>query len=151
MYRRSFQPLIIHPKALAGLDITSVPAAQPAALILQPLPWHLEAFMTKLLFDHFVVSMLENRLFDHLFGYLGIGDGLSKKGGINYLKPGDKTSGTFKSSMGGDYTAIGQGPVAQPQADQRATVRRHQADRGGCRRDATAERLRLVFQNGPRL
>jgi phospholipase C len=66
--------------------------------------------MTKLLFDHFVVLMLENRSFDHLFGYLGIGDGLWKKGGVNYLKPGDTSSGTFKSSKGGDYTAIGEGP-----------------------------------------
>jgi phospholipase C len=34
--------------------------------------------MTKLLFDHFVVLMLENWSFDHLFGYLGKGDGLPK-------------------------------------------------------------------------
>jgi phospholipase C len=65
--------------------------------------------MAKLLFDHFVVLMLENRSFDHLFGYLGIGDGL-KGGAINYLKPGDKTSPAFSSREGGDYTAIGQGP-----------------------------------------
>src|SRR5260370_17832014 len=65
--------------------------------------------MAKLLFDHFVVLMLENRSFDHLFGYLGIGDGL-KGGAINYLKPGDKTSPAFSSREGVDYTAIGQGP-----------------------------------------
>src|SRR6266851_7261169 len=65
--------------------------------------------MAKLLFDHFVVLMLENRSFDHLFGYLGIGDGL-KGGAINYLKPGDKASPAFSSREGGDYTAIGQGP-----------------------------------------
>ena len=34
--------------------------------------------MTKLLFEHVVVLMLENRSFDHLFGYLGIGEGLDR-------------------------------------------------------------------------
>ena len=66
--------------------------------------------MTKLRFDHFVVLMLENRSFDHLFGYLGVGDGLPHGGATNYLKPGDKKSGTFSSRKGGDYIAIGQGP-----------------------------------------
>lgn len=66
--------------------------------------------MTKLRFDHFVVLMLENRSFDHLFGYLGVGDGLPHGGATNYLKPGDKKSGTFSSRKGGDYVAIGQGP-----------------------------------------
>jgi phospholipase C len=64
----------------------------------------------KLLFEHFVVLMLENRSFDHLFGYLGIGDGLQKKPATNYLKPGDDGSAAFSSRQGGDYTAIGQGP-----------------------------------------
>jgi phospholipase C len=66
--------------------------------------------MSKLLFEHFIVLMLENRSFDHLFGYLGIGDGLSRGTATNYLKPTDKKSGTFSSRAGGDYTAIGQGP-----------------------------------------
>src|SRR6266404_4187102 len=66
--------------------------------------------MTQLLFEHFVVLMLENRSFDHIFGYLGIGDGVPAAGCTNYLKPGDKKSGTFKSRKGGDYTAIGEGP-----------------------------------------
>jgi len=66
--------------------------------------------MTKLLFDKFVVLMLENRSFDHLFGYLGKGDGLPKGGATNYLVPSEKNSGTFSSRKGGDYTAIGQGP-----------------------------------------
>jgi phospholipase C len=66
--------------------------------------------MAKLLFDHFVVLMLENRSFDHLFGYLGIGDGVPHGGAINYLKPGDKKSEKFSSRKGGDFTAIGQGP-----------------------------------------
>src|SRR5258707_8776795 len=66
--------------------------------------------MTPLLFEHFVVLMLENRSFDHLFGYLGIGEGLPRRGATNYLKPGNKSSGTFTSRKGGDYTAIGQGP-----------------------------------------
>ena len=66
--------------------------------------------MANLLFDHIVVLMLENRSFDHLFGYLGIGDGLHGAGATNYLRPGDKTSQAFSSREGGDYTAIGQGP-----------------------------------------
>jgi phospholipase C len=66
--------------------------------------------MAKLLFDHFVVLMLENRSFDHIFGYLGIGDGLPAGGAVNYLKPGDARSEVFHSGKGGDYTAIGQGP-----------------------------------------
>jgi hypothetical protein len=56
------------------------------------------------------VLMLENRSFEHLFGYLGVGDGLPRGGATNYLKPGVKKSGTFSSREGGDYTAIGQGP-----------------------------------------
>jgi phospholipase C len=66
--------------------------------------------MDELLFEHFVVLMLENRSFDHLFGYLGVGDGLPRGGATNYMKPGDKTSAKFSSREGGDYTAIGQGP-----------------------------------------
>jgi phospholipase C len=70
----------------------------------------MEDSMAGLLFEHFVVLMLENRSFDHLFGYLGIGDGLPRGGATNYLKPTDKTSDKFSSRQGGDYTAIGQGP-----------------------------------------
>jgi hypothetical protein len=66
--------------------------------------------MAKLLFDHYVVLMLENRSFDHLFGYLGIGDGLPEGGATNYLKPGVTSSEKFSSRKGGDYTAIGDGP-----------------------------------------
>lgn len=66
--------------------------------------------MAKLLFDHYVVLMLENRSFDHLFGYLGIGDGIPAGGATNYLTPGNAGSGKFESRQGGDYTAIGQGP-----------------------------------------
>jgi phospholipase C len=50
--------------------------------------------MTKLLFDHYVVLMLENRSFDHLFGYLGVGDGLPARGATNYLRPGDARAQT---------------------------------------------------------
>src|SRR5689334_3362382 len=63
-----------------------------------------------LLFDHIVVLMLENRSFDHLFGYLGIGDGLPAAGGTNYLKPGDTSSQRFVTQRGGDFVAVGQGP-----------------------------------------
>jgi len=66
--------------------------------------------MAQLLFKHFIVLMLENRSFDHLFGYLGVGEGLPAGGATNYLKPGDKTSKAFSTRKGGDYTAIGQGP-----------------------------------------
>jgi phospholipase C len=66
--------------------------------------------MAKLLFEHFIVLMLENRSFDHLFGYLGTGAGLPAGGATNYKKPGDKTTTAFSSRRGGDYTAIGQGP-----------------------------------------
>lgn len=66
--------------------------------------------MNQLQFEHFVVLMLENRSFDHLFGFLGVGDGLPKNGAVNYLKPGNKNSQKFTSGKGGDYTAIGQGP-----------------------------------------
>ncbi len=63
-----------------------------------------------LLFEHVVVLMLENRSFDHLFGYLGVGDGLPPGGATNYLKPGDATSEAFHSRRGGDFTAVGEGP-----------------------------------------
>src|SRR5580693_4169871 len=66
--------------------------------------------MSKLLFEHFVVLMLENRSFDHLFGYLGIGEGLPSAGATNYLKPGNSNSKAFSTRKGGDYTAVGQGP-----------------------------------------
>jgi phospholipase C len=36
--------------------------------------------VAKLLFEHFIVLMLENRSFDHLFGYLGKGDGRPRVG-----------------------------------------------------------------------
>ena len=66
--------------------------------------------MAKLLFENYIVLMLENRSFDHLFGYLGIGEGLPAGGAKNYLKPGDATTTAFSSRKGGDYSAIGQGP-----------------------------------------
>jgi phospholipase C len=66
--------------------------------------------MTKLLFEHFVVLMLENRSFDHLFGYLGVGEGLAGVSTTNYLKPLDKKTTPFNAGRGGDYTTIGQGP-----------------------------------------
>src|ERR1700724_2451400 len=58
--------------------------------------------MTKLLFDHFVVLMLENRSFDHLFGYLGIGDGLPRGGATNYPDPSKKGE-AFSSRKGLEY------------------------------------------------
>jgi len=64
----------------------------------------------KLLHDHVVVLMLENRSFDHLFGYLGVGEGLTKVKAVNYLKPGDKNSTAFSTRRGGDFVSIGQGP-----------------------------------------
>jgi len=67
--------------------------------------------MAKMLFEHVVVLMLENRSFDHLFGYLGIGDGLAGVDATNYVKAGDKTTTPFSARRGGDFTAIGQGPA----------------------------------------
>jgi len=64
----------------------------------------------KLLFDHIVVLMLENRSFDHLFGYLGIGDGLPTGGITNHLDPGKTSSEAFSTRKGGDFVAVGQGP-----------------------------------------
>jgi phospholipase C len=60
-------------------------------------------------FEHIVVLMLENRSFDHLFGFLGKGEGVPA-GTVNYLKPGDKSSKAFRVGRGGDFTAIGEGP-----------------------------------------
>jgi hypothetical protein len=61
-------------------------------------------------FQSYIVLMLENRSFDHLFGYLGKGDGLPPGGGTNYLAAGDKTTEAFASRKGGDFTAVGDGP-----------------------------------------
>ena len=66
--------------------------------------------MAQLLFDHYIVLMLENRSFDHLFGYLGKGEGLQHGPGTNHLKAGNASSESFSSRKGGDYTAIGEGP-----------------------------------------
>jgi phospholipase C len=63
-----------------------------------------------LLFDHIVVLMLENRSFDHLFGFLGKGDGVPRGGIKNYLRPGDTSSQAFSTQKGGDFVAVGQGP-----------------------------------------
>jgi hypothetical protein len=67
--------------------------------------------MPSLLFNHVIVLMLENRSFDHVFGYLGIGDGLPAKGAANYLKAGDSSTPAFRTRKGGDYVAVGQGPA----------------------------------------
>lgn len=66
--------------------------------------------MPDLQFEHIIVLMLENRSFDHLFGYLGIGNGLPRRGAVNYLKPGDTNSEKLTSRRGGDFVAVGQGP-----------------------------------------
>jgi phospholipase C len=66
--------------------------------------------MAKLLFQHVVVLILENRTFNYLSGYLGIGEGLTGVDATNYRKPNDKKTTAFKARRGGDYTAIGQGP-----------------------------------------
>jgi len=65
--------------------------------------------MADLRFDHIVVLMLENRSFDHLFGHLGKGLGLSTDA-VNYLKAGDNQSLAFRTGRGGDYMAAGEGP-----------------------------------------
>jgi hypothetical protein len=63
-----------------------------------------------LLFDHIITLMLENRSFDHVFGYLGKGDGLPAAGMVNYLTPGDTGTEAFPTRKGGDFVAVGQGP-----------------------------------------
>src|SRR5438477_8085711 len=63
-----------------------------------------------LLFEHIVVLMLENRSFDHLFGFLGIGDGVPAGGITNFLRAGNSSSQAFATQRGGDFVAIGQGP-----------------------------------------
>ena len=67
--------------------------------------------MARSLFDSFVVLMLENRSLDHLLRYLGIGDRIPRGEATNSLKPSDNSSETFFSRRGGDYTAIGDGPL----------------------------------------
>jgi phospholipase C len=62
-----------------------------------------------LLFDHIVVLMLENRSFDHLFGYLGKGDGVPS-GGIKNVAKINGGNQTFSSQRGGDFVSVGQGP-----------------------------------------
>src|ERR1700684_354784 len=65
--------------------------------------------MAKLLFDHYIVLILENRSFDHVFGYLGKGDGVPA-GAVNYKSAGNARSPAFPARRGADFTAIGQGP-----------------------------------------
>ena len=67
--------------------------------------------MADLLFDHVVVLMLENRSFDHLFGFLGVGEGLDEEHPkVNHENPKDKTSKTYSTRKGGDFVSIGDGP-----------------------------------------
>jgi len=67
--------------------------------------------MADLLFEHIIVLMLENRSFDHLFGYLGVGEGLDEAHPlVNYESPNNPKSTAYPTKKGGDYVAIGQGP-----------------------------------------
>jgi hypothetical protein len=66
--------------------------------------------MANLLFDHIIVLMLENRSFDHIYGYLGVGEGLKASGAVNYLTPGKSATQAFRTRKGGDYVAVGDGP-----------------------------------------
>lgn len=66
--------------------------------------------MAGLLFDHIIVLMLENRSFDHIYGYLGLGEGLKASGAVNYLTPGKTGTPAFRTHKGGDYVAVGDGP-----------------------------------------
>ncbi|GLS18543.1 phosphoesterase [Labrys miyagiensis] len=60
-------------------------------------------------FEHVVVLMLENRSFDHLFGYLGKGEGVPPQGFVNTLRSGG-TETPFTTRKAGDFIAVGQGP-----------------------------------------
>src|ERR1700726_2601916 len=73
-------------------------------------PMHERRNLMSLLFDHIVVLMLENRSFDHLFGFLGIGDGIPAGGITNYLTAGDNTTQALATREGGDFVAVRQGP-----------------------------------------
>jgi phospholipase C len=66
--------------------------------------------MAEALFQHVIVLMLENRSFDHIFGYLGIGAGLTDRGAVNYLRPGKTNTTAFRTRKGGDFVAVGEGP-----------------------------------------
>ena len=66
--------------------------------------------MPNLLFDHVVVLMLENRSFDHIFGYLGIGEGLAGVNAVNFEEAGKASSTAYPVKRGGDYVAVGDGP-----------------------------------------
>lgn len=59
-------------------------------------------------FQHVVVLMLENRSYDHLFGFLEKGLGVPP-GAANTFKF-DGNSREFMVRRGGDYTAVGEGP-----------------------------------------
>ncbi len=85
--------------------------------------------MAKLLFDHFVVLMLENRSFDHLFGYLGKGEGIPAGGATNHLKPNDPTLNGVFGKEGRRLRLHRRRSVPQPEADQRTAVRQHKAER----------------------
>jgi phospholipase C len=61
-------------------------------------------------FSNVVVLMLENCSFDHVFGFLGLGEGLNNHTYTNYLRPGDSSSQAFQTKSGGDYAAVGEGP-----------------------------------------
>lgn len=65
--------------------------------------------MAKLLFDHVVVLMLENRSFDTCSATLALAR-LKGFTATNYRKPGNTKTTAFNARRGGDYTAIGQGP-----------------------------------------
>src|SRR5215469_195102 len=91
-YRRAAQPEIVpREPRLSALSRNAIAAPRTSKLSQGG------RSMAKLLFDHFIVLMLENRSFDHLFGYLGVGDGVPRGGGRNYLKPDDQSTEKFSS------------------------------------------------------
>ena len=103
--------------------------------------------MTKLLFEHVVVLMLENRSFDHLFGYLGIGEGLTGVSATNYRKPLNKKTTAFNAQRGGDYTAIGQGPAHSLKEVNMQLFAATNLPASMPRRPGNAERIRRIVRD----
>jgi phospholipase C len=56
--------------------------------------------MKQLLFEHFVVSMFENRSFDHLLAILESATALPESGATNFLEPGNMPSEKLSSRRG---------------------------------------------------
>src|SRR5437870_8545761 len=98
--------------------------------------------MAKRLFDHVVVLMLENRSFDHVFGYLGVGEGLSGVNATNYRKPNDPKTTALICDVAATTQRLIKGRHTQSQRNQYAVVRQDNSPRRHTRRPGDDERFR---------